>query len=81
MDHLRDAHCNEYLAKQLRCFAEPQSGSAQRLTAFRYQIIIMVRATEKALDILIQAQRECEELYIRGGEQGKVIELPEHERK
>ena len=29
------------LAKQLRCFAEPQSGSAQRLTAFRHQIIII----------------------------------------
>ena len=38
---MRDAHCNEYLAKQHSCFAEPQSGSAQRLTAFRQQIIII----------------------------------------
>ena len=29
------------LAKQPCCFAEPQSGSAQRLTAFRHQIIII----------------------------------------
>ena len=31
------------LAKQPCCFAEPQSGSAQRLTAFRHQIIIITR--------------------------------------
>ena len=31
------------LAKQPCCFAEPQSGSAQHLTAFRHQIIIITR--------------------------------------
>ena len=35
----------------------------------------MVQAAEKAIDILVAAQRECEELYILSGERGTVIPL------
>lgn len=35
----------------------------------------MVRATEEAIDTLIEAQRACEELYIRAGKDGAVIQL------
>lgn len=35
----------------------------------------MMQATEKALTILIDAQVKCEELYIRAGEKGNIIEL------
>lgn len=31
----------------------------------------MVRATEKAINILVEAQRECEEMYIVAEEQEK----------
>lgn len=48
---------------------------------YKQMYLCMVRATEKALDILIRAQRECEEQYIRSGEKGKVIELSGHERE
>lgn len=48
---------------------------------YKEMYLRMVRATEKALDILIQAQQECEEQYIRSGEKGKVIELSEHGRE
>ncbi|MBQ3701824.1 MAG: hypothetical protein II885_03615, partial [Oscillospiraceae bacterium] len=41
LNHSRDAHCNEYLAQQLCCCAEQQSCSAERLMAFRHQIIII----------------------------------------
>ena len=30
---------------------------------YKEMYLKMVRATEKAMDILIQAQRECEEMY------------------
>jgi hypothetical protein len=46
-NHSRDAHCNEYMAQQPCCRAEPQSGSAERLTAFRYHIIIIISLIEK----------------------------------
>ena len=46
-NHSRDAHCNEYLAQQHRCCAEPQSGSAERFAAFRHQIIIINRVARK----------------------------------
>ena len=35
----------------------------------------MVRATEEAINTLIAAQQACEELYIRAGKNGNVIEL------
>ena len=38
----------------------------------------MMRATEKALRILIEAQQECEELYIRAGGNNAVIKLDDH---
>ena len=37
----------------------------------------MVQATEEAIDTLIAAQRACEELYIKAGEKGVVIEMKE----
>lgn len=38
----------------------------------------MARATEKAIRILVEAQQECEELYIRAGEDNAVIKLDDH---
>ena len=38
----------------------------------------MARATEKAIRILVEAQQECEELYIREGEDNAVIKLDDH---
>ena len=38
----------------------------------------MVRATEKAIRTLVEAQQECEELYIRAGENNAVIKLDDH---
>lgn len=35
----------------------------------------MVRATEEAINTLIEAQRACEELYIQEGENSTVIQL------
>ena len=40
-NHSRDVHCNEYLAQQSTCCAEQQSCSAERLVAFRHQIVII----------------------------------------
>lgn len=34
-----------------------------------------LQATEEAIDTLIAAQRACEELYIKAGENGTVIRL------
>ena len=38
----------------------------------------MMKATEKALRILIEAQQECEELYIRTSGKNTVIKLDDH---
>ena len=35
---------------------------------YKEMYLKMVRASEKAMDILIQAQRECEEIYIEQAE-------------
>ena len=35
----------------------------------------MVQATEEAINTLIEAQQACEELYIRAGKDGTVIQL------
>ena len=35
----------------------------------------MVRATEEAINTLIEAQRMCEELYIRAGKDSTIIQL------
>ena len=37
--------------------------------------LTMVRATEKALNILIEAQQECEELYL-SAEEARIDMLP-----
>ena len=38
----------------------------------------MMRATEKALRILIEAQQECEELYVRAGRSDAVRKPDDH---
>jgi hypothetical protein len=43
LNHSPDAHCNEYMAKQLRCFAAPRSGAAKSFLAFRHPIVIISR--------------------------------------
>jgi len=40
-NHSRDAHCNDDMAPQNTCGAEPQSGSAERLAAFRQHMVII----------------------------------------
>ena len=39
----------------------------------------MMKAAEKAIRILVQAQQECEQMYICAGEEGKVIKLEMHD--
>ena len=39
---------------------------------YKKMYLKMVRASEKAINILIEAQRECEELYLSGPE---LVEL------
>jgi hypothetical protein len=34
MNHFRDAHCKDYMAKQLRCFAVPQAAQRKALRLF-----------------------------------------------
>ena len=38
----------------------------------------MMKATEKAIRTLIEAQQECEELYIRTSGNNTVIKLDDH---
>ena len=51
------------------------------MTNYKEMYLKMVRASERAINILIQAQRECEELYVSGPEltvfpdKGKTPEL------
>lgn len=40
----------------------------------------MFRAAQRAIDILIEAQRECEELYISDA-QPRIVHLPREEEK
>lgn len=40
----------------------------------------MFRATERAINILIEAQRECEELYV-SDKQPRIVQLPREEEK
>ncbi|MBQ5976656.1 MAG: hypothetical protein IJL51_00800, partial [Oscillospiraceae bacterium] len=51
MNHSPDAHCNEYMARQLRCLAAPQSGAAKSFLAFRHPIIIMIKSIANAAGI------------------------------
>jgi hypothetical protein len=48
LNHSPDAHCNEYTAKQLCCFAAPQSGAAKSFLAFRHPIFIIKKPQETA---------------------------------
>lgn len=39
---------------------------------YKEMYLKMMRETEKAIDILIKVQRECEEMYIGMGEESEV---------
>lgn len=42
---------------------------------YQQMYLTMVRAAEKALNILIEAQQECEEIYL-SGEETEITLLP-----
>lgn len=42
---------------------------------YKTMYLLMMRATTKAIDLLIGAQRQCEELYIKSDE--KLVWLPQ----
>lgn len=42
---------------------------------YREMYYMLFRAAEQAIDVLVRAQRECEELYLRAPEPG-IVELP-----
>lgn len=44
---------------------------------YKEMYLKMVRATEEAMRILIQAQQECEELYLAGEEEDEEAPGPE----
>ncbi len=44
---------------------------------YQQMYLTMMRATEKALNILIEAQQKCEEVYL-SGEETKITLLPIH---
>ena len=49
---------------------------------YKEMYLKMFRASEQAINILIKAQRECEELYISSPEpELKIIELPTEKKK
>ena len=41
----------------------------------------MVRAAESAIRILVEAQRKCEEMYIRAGTPAPPIDLNEYRKE
>ena len=43
------------------------------MTDYKEMYLKMVRATEEAMRILIQAQQECEELYLAGEEEDEEV--------
>ena len=43
---------------------------------YKEMYLKMVRATEAAMQILVQAQIECEELYLSAPEEAQIIEIP-----
>lgn len=48
---------------------------------YKEMYLRIFRASEQAISILIEAQRECEELYISSPEpELQIIELPENEK-
>ena len=44
---------------------------------YKQMYLIMFRASEEAISLLIQAQRECEELYLSASERGELQSRPE----
>ncbi len=44
---------------------------------YKQMYLIMFRASEEAISLLIQAQRECEELYLSASERGEPQSRPE----
>ena len=49
---------------------------------YKEMYLQMVRATEAAMDLLIQAQQACEELYLSDpAPELKLVELPEKEKE
>lgn len=45
----------------------------RKMTDYKEMYLHLVRETEKAIQILIQAQRDCEEMYISAGETPVVV--------
>lgn len=46
---------------------------------YKEMYLTLFRATEQAINALIQAQRTCEELYIHAPESAlRIVPLPEH---
>ena len=44
---------------------------------YKQMYLIMFRASEEAISLLIPAQRECEELYLSASERGEPQSRPE----
>lgn len=44
-----------------------------KMPDYKEMYLKMMRATEKAMDILIEPQRECEEMYIRAEETPLIL--------
>ena len=47
---------------------------------YREMYCRLFRAAEQAIDVLLRAQRECEELYLNAPEP-RLVELPRKEKK
>ena len=47
---------------------------------YREMYCRLFRAAEQAIDVLIRAQRECEELYLNAPEP-QLVELPREEKE
>ena len=52
----------------------------RRLPDYREMYHKLFRAAEQSIDLLIRAQRECEELYLNAPEP-RLVELPRDENK
>ncbi len=52
-----------------------RKGETSALPDYREMYYKLFRAAEQAIDVLVRAQRECEELYLRAPEPG-IVELP-----
>ena len=50
------------------------------MTDYKEMYLKLFRATEKAVNCLIEAQRECEEMYINAYERGALLNLYPNEK-